>query len=141
MVHHKNHVKADSAADNLEWVTPKQHIGDRHHDEVGKYVRTDVTKQKLRDYRTGLKTSEETKQKQREASLRLGSKPPSFLGLMHSKETLEKMRKNHGKNTACEVFGVLYRSFSEAARALGEKPLSLRKRCLSKNFPDYKLLD
>lgn len=140
LVHHKNHVKTDNHADNLEWITPKQHIGERHHGANGKYIRTEKTKQKLRSYRTGRKTSEETKQKQRDASIKLGCKPPNFLGLKHSDETKEKMSFSHARNKPCEINGVIYRSFSEAGKTLGERPLSLRRRCLSKNFPNYKML-
>jgi hypothetical protein len=37
------------------------------------------------------------------------------------------------------VFGVVYRSFAEAAKATGIHRFTLRKRCLSDNFPDYEL--
>src|SRR5258707_6105761 len=30
LIHHKDHDKSNNRADNLEWVTPKQHMGERH---------------------------------------------------------------------------------------------------------------
>lgn len=102
---------------------------------------SEAGKEKLRQLRTGSKTSEATKQKQREAAIRLGCKPPPRpVGTKCSVEAIEKMRRNNPMNTACEVFGVTYPSFAQAARALGQKLHTLRQRCLSENFPDYKLL-
>lgn len=138
-VHHKNHIKTSNHADNLEWLTQKSHALEHITSKTGRHVRTDATRQKNRDYRAGKTASEETKQKQREASIRLGCKPPNFFGMKHSEETLKKMSENSRKIKSCEVNGVIYRSFTDAAKALGEKPLSLRRRCLSKNFPNYKL--
>jgi hypothetical protein len=37
------------------------------------------------------------------------------------------------------VMGVEYRSFAEAAKATGIHRFTLRKRCISDNFSDYKL--
>jgi hypothetical protein len=38
------------------------------------------------------------------------------------------------------VFGVEYRSFAEAAEATGIHRFTVRKRCLSENFPDFRVL-
>jgi hypothetical protein len=38
------------------------------------------------------------------------------------------------------VLGVEYRSFAAAAEATGIHRFVIRKRCLSENFPDYKIL-
>ncbi len=139
-VHHINHDKSDNRAINLEWLTPKQHMSEKHEGISRGHAMSEAGKKKLRALRLGTKTSEETKRKQREASLRLGCKPPPRpVGTKLSAESVEKIRANSAKNTACEVDGVLYRSFSDAGRALGIRPHTLRKRCLSEAFPSYKV--
>lgn len=140
-VHHVDGNKRRNHADNLEWVTPKQHIAERHAGTNGRHVVSDEAKEKLRAYRLGRVTSEETKQKQREASLRLGLRPPPMLpGEEHSFAAKEKMRLNSPNAAACEINGTRYRSFSEAGRALGMKPHTLRKRCLSGSFSGYRIV-
>lgn len=141
LVHHINHDKGDNRADNLEWVSPKEHVAEKHKGVHGNYIRSEETRQKLREYRTGQKQSEETKQKQREASLRLGLKPPPRpFGYKAPPEMIAKCRQNNPMNRACEIDGVKYASFSDAGRALNQRPHTLRKRCLSKNFPNYRIV-
>jgi hypothetical protein len=143
-VHHKNGDKTDNRAENLEWVTPRQHFTEKHDlSENGRYPRSEEMRQKLRDYRTGRPTSEETKQKQREATTqqwRLGLRTHKLKGSKRTDETKSKMSQNSGKKVRCEVQGIIYASFTEASRALNQRPLSLRKRCLSPNFPEYRLV-
>ena len=140
-IHHKNRDKTDNRAVNLEWVTPKIHMAERHAGEMGKYPRTDKTREKLRAYRTGLRHSQETIEKIRKASIELGCKPPPRkIGTKCSSEAIAKMRENSPNGRRCEIDGVQYRSFCEASEKLGIKVPTVRKRCLSKNFENYKAL-
>lgn len=139
-VHHKNHDKQDNRASNLEWMTHKAHLSEHHKDNSLGHSMSEAGKQKLRELRTGSKTSEATKQKQREATLRLGLKPPPrAVGSKVEAESIAKMRENSPNAAQCQIHGVVYRSYSAAGRALGVRPHTLRKRCLSENFLDYKV--
>lgn len=139
-VHHINEIKTDNHAENLIWLSHKEHLA-LHQNFVGHYERTGETRQKLRDYRTGRRSTEETKAKQRAASLRLGIRPPPRpKGFKVPLEQLLAFRENHPKNTPCEVDGIVYSSFTKAGQALGIRPLTLRKRCLSANFLNYKVV-
>lgn len=140
-VHHINGDKSDNRADNLECLSHREHILERHADalyEMAHHIRTPETREKIRQARLGTVTSEETKAKQRAALL--GRKRPFFTRAPHSPESLQSKSENHPRNTACEVLGVVYRSFAEASKATGIHRFTVRKRCLSENFPDYKIL-
>jgi hypothetical protein len=70
----------------------------------------------------------------------IGRKRPYFSRAGHSEESKHARSLTHPRNTRCNVFGVEYRSFAEAAEATGIHRFTIRKRCLSENFPDYKIL-
>ena len=137
-VHHVNGDKADNRAENLECLTPKEHFGDRHAQTIGKHSVSAETREKIRQARLGSVTSEETKAKQRAALI--GRKRPYFPRAGHSEESKQARSLAHPRNTRCSVLGVEYRSFAEAAEATGIHRFTIRKRCLSENFPDYKIL-
>ena len=137
-VHHINGQKADNRAENLECLTAQQHYGERHIGLYGHYDRTPETREKIRQARLGSVTSEETKAKQSAALL--GRKRPYFDRAPHSEESKQTRSLEHPRNTGCSVLGVEYRSFAEAAKATGIHRFTVRKRCLSENFPDFKIL-
>jgi hypothetical protein len=141
-IHHKDGNKQNNHADNLLWTSKADHIRDYHPDTSTGHKMSEAGRNRLRSMRLGSVTSEVTKQKQREASIRLGCKPPPrTVGTKLTQESIALCRANNHMNQSCCVYGVKYVSFSDAGRALGERPHSLRKRCLSKNFPDYQIIN
>lgn len=113
-VHHINGDKTDNRAENLECLTTKEHLAEKHPCVVGLYKRTEATRQKLRDFRTGLKDTEE---------VRL---------------TKAAILRDVCPKTQCLFQNILYPSVAAAARVAGVPPSTFRQRCNSKNFSDYK---
>ena len=118
-VHHINHDKSDNRASNLAWISPKEH---KKHHPTKTYVRTKEHRERLRKLHLGTKSSEATKQKQRETNLRLGLLPPP------------------PRQVRCSVKGVEYDSFLNAAKALGVAASTMRRRVLDDRYEDYKLI-
>ncbi len=140
-IHHINGDKTDNRLENLECLSQNEHMRERHADILavaGKYERTDETRAKLRQARQGSVTSENTKAKQRAALV--GRKRPYFARAPHSGESRQRRSEQHVRNTQCSVGGVVYRSFAAASEATGVHRFTIRKRCLSENFPDYIIL-
>lgn len=138
-VHHKDRDKHNNNADNLECLTVKEHMSDRHAGENGHYVRTEETREKIRQSRLGKTMLEETKAKIRASSIGKEHNYPSERK-PNPKESNEQRSLHHHRNLACQVFGITYRSFAEASIATGIHRFTLRKRCLSKNFPEYEII-
>jgi hypothetical protein len=113
-VHHKNGDKSDNRADNLEWITQKEHAF--HHDKWGKYERTPESIAKFIASRTGVKDSAESAAVKR--------------------ANLNKVRPS----TVCKFQGITYPSVASAARAAGVGGPTFRVRALSKNFPEYEIV-
>lgn len=118
LVHHRDHDKSNNSANNLEWVTQKIHMAEKHKGMgIGKHHWTKSMRKKLSSSRTGMKDSQETRAKKRKILLRVSK-----------------------RKRACIINGVRYRSFLAASKALGIYMHTIRWRCLSKNFPDYQLV-
>ena len=138
-VHHKDRNKHNNHADNLECLTVKEHFGDRHAGEFGVYIRSEETRAKLRAYRTGRKMPDEVKEKIRASSIGKSHSYPAERK-PYTEESKAQRSQNHVRNTTCRVLGVTYRSFAEASIATNIHRFTIRKRCLSKNFPEYEIL-
>jgi hypothetical protein len=140
-IHHINGNKTDNRLENLECLSASEHLIERHADmmaSLGRYTRTDETREAIRQSRLGKVTSEETKAKQRAALL--GRKRPFFNRASPSEASIQQRSETHVRNIKCRINGTEYRSFAQAAIATGIHRFTLRKRCISKNFPDYEIV-
>jgi hypothetical protein len=137
-VHHKDENKAHNHCDNLECLSTQDHRGSVHGQAQKGYTRTPETRDKIRQSRLGKATSEATKEKQRAALI--GKTRPYFIRAAHSEESRLARSENHVRSQSCSVNGVEYASFAIASKATGVHRFTIRKRCLSKNFPEYQIL-
>ena len=116
LVHHRNGIKHDNRASNLEWTTQQEHMGTHHPRPRGVYHMSEEGRASIRAFRTGRKDSKLTR-----------AKKAAILSEVRHHRT-------------CTVDGVTYYSIPVAARALGMHQSTVRQRCLSKYFPNYKLV-
>jgi len=116
VVHHINGNKTDNRADNLEWLSQSEHAKSHCPNDFGNYVRSETTRQKLRLFRTGFKDMPE-----------IAARKRAILDANCPKRP-------------CEIDGVFYRSIRQASIILNIHISTVRQRCLSKHFPNYKLL-
>ena len=116
VVHHINEDKTDNHANNLEWTTQKIHMGERHKGCRGPAHWSEASRERMRIFRTGRKDSPEVRQKKLQ-----------ILAVVRPKRR-------------CEIHGIQYSSIRIAAIILRMPVTTARLRCLSKNFPDYKLV-
>lgn len=139
-VHHVNHDKTDNRAENLEWTTQSEHVRSHHPRSSAGHRMSEAGKARLRALRLGSTAPDSVRQKLRDAMLRLGHRPPPRpKGSKMGDAFRAKCSQNSANAQRCVIDGVAYASFNEAGAARGEKPHSLRKRCLSPNFPNYRL--
>ena len=129
-IHHINHNRTDNRTENLACISAAEHHAI--------HPMTDEGKMSLKNFRKGRVTSEETKAKQRAALI--GKTRPHFDRAGHSAESRAARGVSHVRNQSCKVMGIVYRSFTVASIATGIHRFTLRKRCLSKNFPDYEIV-
>lgn len=112
-VHHKNEDKSDNRVDNLEWLTPKEHFGTRHH-----RFHTEAAKKKISAALTGYKHSLETRKKISE----------SQIGRRHTDETRAKISAfQKGRPTPPET----RKKISESHMGLKHTPESRKKMSAS----------
>ena len=116
-VHHKDHDRSNNHADNLEWITPQEHMRERHAHHGPRYRMTEDIRQKIRTARIGFKDTPETREKKKSILLRIIK-----------------------RKLTCEINGIRYRSFLNASKVLGLHFHTVRYRCLSKNFLNYQLV-
>lgn len=101
---------------------------------------SDKTKNLLRKINTGIKRSPDAIKKS--ADSRTGLKRPYLSNRPRTtKEQAVLDRMTEKRKLIVEIFGVKYLSITEASNQLKINNETLRQRCYSKNFPEYKILE
>jgi len=96
-------------------------------------------KQKLSIFNMGKKLSTETRQKM--SNSRKGMKKPWQSNRPRTeKESANLNRMTEISKLSVEVFGIIYSSVRDAAKAIGVHEETTRYRCHSINFPEYKII-
>jgi hypothetical protein len=104
------------------------------------YPISEEHKEKLRIFNIGKKLTKETKEKM--SAARLGKPKPwnSSIRLRTEKELSVLQKMTEKVKLKVEIFGIVYQSIREAAKAIDVHEETTRHRCHSKNFPDYKII-
>lgn len=131
-VHHIDHNPLNNNVTNLEWISRKDHCGEKHKGSTGKYTRTAVHKQRIRECRQGSIMAEEVKSKISSSVKNHFDNPDNLLKYRESLKT-----RRNGNISPCEIDGIRYESISHASRELGILSGTIRVRLFSKNFPTW----
>ena len=103
-------------------------------------VMDDYKKQHLSIINSGKILSQETKLKM--SKTRAGKSRPELSNRKRTTKEINNLKlMTEKRKLNVEIYGIKYNSITEAANVLGVQNETLRCRCRSKGFPDYKILE